>query len=57
MIKIGIKPKSKAANKLEIGFTLTPSEEAAIYLNCPLPSCTKLTCKRFEEEKRRLKKA
>ena len=35
----------------------TPSEEANICLTCPLDSCKKNRCKRFDEEKRKLKEA
>ena len=30
-------------------------EEILICLNCPLPKCDKLCCKRYEEEKKKLK--
>lgn len=42
---------------VESDFKLTSSEEAKICTECPLPakSCNKDRCKRFEEERRRLK--
>ena len=33
----------------------TPSAEANICLSCPLPECKKSVCKRFNEEKRKIK--
>lgn len=35
----------------------TPSDEAKICLTCPLVSCKKNKCARFDEEKRKLKEA
>ena len=31
------------------------SDEVAICMNCPLPDCPPKTCKRFNEERKRLK--
>lgn len=34
---------------------LRASEEAWICLNCPLPECNKVSCKRYEEEFAKIK--
>lgn len=35
--------------------TTPTSEEASICLECPLPTCNKIRCDRYEEEKRKLR--
>lgn len=35
--------------------TIPTSEEASICLECPLPTCNKIRCDRYEEEKRKLR--
>lgn len=52
-------PKSKWNMRVRRGaqeFVVAESEEARICLECPLPRCDKLTCKRFDEEKEKLRR-
>lgn len=53
MNKTSIIPRKKTEFDADIRFT--PSDEALICLSCPLPECNKFVCKRFKEEKKKLK--
>lgn len=46
--------KAKVDDESEF-ITQTKDDEILICLKCPLPKCDKLYCKRYEEEKKKLK--
>jgi hypothetical protein len=47
--------KTERASELYVPNERNASAEALICLNCPLPDCDKKVCKRYKEEKRKLK--
>ncbi len=56
MLKASMVPVAGSKTRLSSCHNVyTPSPEADICLNCPLKECSKSTCERFKEEKKKLK--
>lgn len=53
MYKTNVIPKKKTEFDKDVMYT--PSAEALICLTCPLPKCSKMVCKRYNEEKKKIK--